>query len=107
MTPHEHYANLMRTLHKKDTELFRNFLRVDKDLFKKIVEQMEPLIQNWKTFMSDPLDAGQCVAITLRFLTFGNSYKSLCYAFRVTPNTISKTVPETYMAIVAVYGDRC
>lgn len=41
----------------------------------------------------------------MSFLATGNSYKSLGYAFRVTPNTINKIVPETCMAVVAVYGN--
>lgn len=42
---HERYTNLMRELHKEDPELLRNFLCVDKDLFKDIIKQVEPLIQ--------------------------------------------------------------
>lgn len=45
------------------------------------------------------------MAITLRFLATGDSYKSLSYAFRVAHNTISYSVPATCRAIVAVYGD--
>ncbi|KAK4322697.1 hypothetical protein Pmani_006493 [Petrolisthes manimaculis] len=45
------------------------------------------------------------VAITLRFPATGNSYKSLGYAFRVAPNTISLIVPETCIAIIEAFVD--
>ena len=39
----------MIELGQEDPELFRNFLRVDKDLDKEIVERVQPHIQKEKT----------------------------------------------------------
>ena len=45
------------------------------------------------------------VAITLRFLATGHSYKSLSYGFRVAPNTIVSIVPEVCQAIYDEYHE--
>lgn len=75
---------------------------MDKDLFKDIMEQVEPFIQK-ETLMRDPLDPGLHNAITLRFLASGNSYTSLGCTFHVASNTISKIVPETCRSITSLY----
>lgn len=48
---------------------------------------------------------GLKLAITLRFLATGNSYKSLAFDFRVAHNTISLFVPEVCRAILEEYRD--
>ena len=45
------------------------------------------------------------LAITLRYLATGSSYKTLALAFRVASNTISLFIPEVLDAIVTEYGD--
>lgn len=102
---HGHYDNLMRELALEDPQLYRNFLRLDEGQFNQIVERVRPRLQRETTFWRKPLDVGLRVAITLRFLATGETYKSLSYAFRVASNTISKLVPETCRAIVAEFGD--
>ncbi|XP_041355303.1 uncharacterized protein LOC121372934 [Gigantopelta aegis] len=49
--------------------------------------------------MREPLEPALRLAITLRYLANGNSYKTLEYEFRVANNTISRIVPETCNAI--------
>ncbi|KAK3883340.1 hypothetical protein Pcinc_012376 [Petrolisthes cinctipes] len=102
---HGHHENLMRELAEEDSIVYRNFTHLDADLFNQIVERVRPHIEKSRTFWREPSEPALRVAITLRFLATGNSYKSLGYAFRVAPNTISLLVPETCRAIVAAYGD--
>ena len=45
------------------------------------------------------------LAITLRYLATGSSYKTLAFAFRVASNTIFLFIPEVVDAIVSEYGD--
>ena len=49
------------------------------------------------------MDPGLKLAITLRFLATGNSYRSLASDFRVAHNTISLFVPEVCDDIGAEY----
>ena len=99
-----HYENLMHELCGEEKEMYKNFLRLDEQLFNEIVERVRPHIERATTNFRDPLEVGLRVAITLRFLATGNSYKSIGYSFRVAPNTISSIVPETCRAIIEEYG---
>ena len=100
-----HYDNLMQELAAEDPILYRNFIRLKKDLFNEIVERVRPYLERKESNFREPLDVGIQVAITLRFLATGDTYISIGYAFRVAPNTISKVIPATCRAIVASYGD--
>ncbi|XP_066973189.1 uncharacterized protein [Macrobrachium rosenbergii] len=100
-----HYDNLMEELSTEAPDLYRNFTRIDKDLFNEIVEWVTPMIQKKVTFWRKPIEPGLRVAITLCFLATGDSYKSPQYSFCVAHNTISHIVPETCRAIVAAFRD--
>ena len=99
-----HYDTLMQELYLENPELYRNYTRMDRTLFNDIVERVTPHIEKKTTFWRTPIDPALRVAITLRFLATGNSYKSLRFSFRVAHNTISNIVPETCNAIANVYG---
>ncbi|XP_017472518.1 PREDICTED: uncharacterized protein LOC108363622 [Rhagoletis zephyria] len=49
--------------------------------------------------MRKAIPPGERLAVTLRFLASGDSYKSLSVAFRIAPNTISIFIPEVCNAI--------
>lgn len=49
--------------------------------------------------MREPIDPGERLSITLRFLATGESYSSLMYQFRVGKSTISALIPEVCDAI--------
>lgn len=45
------------------------------------------------------------LAVTLRFLATGNTYKDLAYSTRIANNTLSVLIPETLEAIASVLAD--
>ena len=100
-----HFENLLRELSLETPDLYKNFLRIDEALFNEIVEKVRPHLQKRFTNFRPPLEVGLRVAITLRFLATGDSYRSLGYSFRVANNTISLLVPETCRAIVAAFHE--
>ncbi|XP_041480475.1 uncharacterized protein LOC121427962 [Lytechinus variegatus] len=102
---HGWYEKLMTHLEEGDLRSFRNFLRVDPDMFRKLVARLTPKIKRQDTNFRLALPPGLKVAITLRFLATGNSYKSLSYGFRVAPNTIVSIVPEVCQAIYAEFHE--
>eukprot|EP00057_Strongylocentrotus_purpuratus_P028550 XP_011683024.1 PREDICTED: putative nuclease HARBI1 [Strongylocentrotus purpuratus] len=53
-----------------------------------------------------PLQPGLKLAITLRFLATGNSFRSLEFSFRVAHNTISIFIPVVCQAIVDEYRQK-
>ena len=85
--------------------MYRNFTRINEALFDEIVLLVTPHIRRRMTYWRRPIEPGLRVAITLRYLATGETYRSLAYQFRVAPNTISKIVPDTCRAIVAEFGD--
>ena len=94
------YEKLMGELLQKDKAGFQNFIRLTPDLFDTIVRRVAPRIQKQDTFMRKALEPGLKIALTLRYLATGDSYKSLQYGFRVAHNTVSQVVPETCQAIL-------
>ena len=94
------YEKLLSELLKEDGAGFRNFLRITPDLFQELVERVGPRIEKQNTFMRNALEPGLKIAITLRYLASGDSYKSLQYGFRVAHNTICIFVPEVCQAIL-------
>ena len=95
-----HYDTLMDELYDDNPELYRNYIRMDRQQFMDIVELISPIIERKNTRWRPAIDPRARLAITLRFLATGDSYKSLQYSFRVAHNTISGIVPDTCNAIV-------
>ena len=98
-----HYQALLRTLIETDKSTYKNFLRMDERLFTQILECITPRIMKQETRMRKPLEPGLHLAMTLRFLATGESFKSMCLNFRVGPNTLSLVVKETCEAIIEEY----
>ena len=98
-----HYNQLLPELLATDQKSYKNFLRMDHDLFTEIEQRLTPRIEKETTNMRAPISPGERLAITLRFLATGDSYKTLSYDFRCANNTIGKIVPETCNAIIEEY----
>eukprot|EP00057_Strongylocentrotus_purpuratus_P014074 XP_011668548.1 PREDICTED: putative nuclease HARBI1 [Strongylocentrotus purpuratus] len=96
----------MNELKEEDTKGFRNFLRMDYDLYQEILRRIEGRITNPKASRyRKPLSPGIKLAMTLRYLASGDSYHSLMYGFRVAHNTISKVIRQVCAAIVAEFSE--
>ena len=98
------YIRLLEELRLEDVTAFKNFTRVEPEMFAEIVERVSHRIWKQDTSYRKALEPGLKVAITLRHLATGDSYHSLMYGFRVPSNTICKFVPEVCEAIVAEYS---
>ena len=99
-----HYENLIQELNREDLAEYRSFLCIKPEIFLELVDRVGPRIQKMDTNYREALEPGLKIAITLRYLASGNSYRSLQYSFRVASNTISLLVAETCAAIYAEYG---
>jgi hypothetical protein len=99
------YDQLMRELEDEDVTSFTNFLRFTPEGFRELLDTVGPHIQKQDTFWRKALPAGLKLAVTLRYMATGDSYKSLGYVFRVPCNTISVFVPVVCQAIQDCYAD--
>ena len=64
-----------------------------------------PLITKKDTNLLEAIPAGERLAVTLQFLTSGESYQSLSFAYRIGKSTLSRTLRETCDAIFSVLKD--
>ncbi|XP_063417250.1 uncharacterized protein LOC134699716 [Mytilus trossulus] len=99
------YDQLLHELNREDASGYRNFLRVDADLFGEILDRITPAIRKSSTSFREPLEPGLKLAVTLRHLATGSTYADLMYAFRVARNSISLFVPKVCEAIYLAYKD--
>ncbi|KAJ8982008.1 hypothetical protein NQ317_004095, partial [Molorchus minor] len=82
-----------------DDFLFQNFTRMSRSDFELLVNKLGPIIIKETTNMRDPIPVTTKLAITLKFLATGDSYRSLMYQFRVSNSCISKFIPTVCRAI--------
>ncbi len=55
------------------------------------------------TFMRRPLEVGERIAITLRYLVPGETFRSLAFNFRLGNSTVSQLVPQVCEAIITEF----
>ena len=99
------YDQLMTELEREDPAAYRNFIRMDRELFRELVERVSPRITRIDNNYRTPLEPALMVAITLRYLATGASYHTLMYSFRVAHNTISIVIRQVCQAIIDEYQD--
>lgn len=78
---------------------FENVTRMSLSDFEYLLTLISPIILKQDTQLRDSIPAKIRLAITLRFLATGDSYKSLHFLFKVSSQIISKIVPEVCAAI--------
>ncbi|KAJ8043856.1 hypothetical protein HOLleu_11140 [Holothuria leucospilota] len=71
-------------------------------LFSYLEQQVTPLIAKQNTRFRPSISPGERLAVTIRFLATGETYRSLAFQFRLGETTIGKIVPETCDALYEV-----
>ncbi|KAJ8915446.1 hypothetical protein NQ315_003208 [Exocentrus adspersus] len=90
---------------KEPSGEFMNFCRMSFTDFEFLLNKISPMISRKDTQMRDAIPAKVRLAITLRFLATGDSYRSLHFLFKVSSQIISKIVPEVCEALVEALKD--
>ena len=73
------YEKLMNHLREGAVRSFKNFVRIEPGTFNQMVADLTPRLKKTTTNCRKPLSVGLNLAITLRYLATGDSYKSLAY----------------------------
>jgi len=94
----------MAELMAEDPAAFRNFTRIGPDMFHELLQVVGPRITKNHTWFRQSINPDLKLAITLRFLATGDSYRTLMYGFRVAHNTICSIVRDVCEAIVSAYA---
>ena len=99
------YDQLMVELRNEDQIAFSNFLRMSPVMFDELLARVGPRLAKHYTFYRHSLEPSLKLALTLRYLTFGNKYTSTKFGWRDPHNTQSLLVREVCQAIIDKYVD--
>lgn len=89
----------------EDSGEFSNFCRMSPIDFDYILSKIKPMIEKKETKWRMPIPAKVRLAVALRFLATGDSYRSLHFLFKISSSIISKIVTEVCQAINIVFKE--
>jgi len=78
---------------------FNNFCRMLSSNFEYLLNKIGPFISKKDTNMRKCIPVQERLAVTLRYLATGDSFISLSYLFKFSPQSISQCVQEVCAAI--------
>ena len=96
---HGFYSQLLNKLRLEDFEMYENYLGMKPENFDEILHFVRYIISKDTTHLREPIAPEIKLAITIRFLATGNTYRDLSSAYRMHNSTIGKIVPEVCDAI--------
>jgi hypothetical protein len=82
-----------------DSYLFKNFTRTSKSEFEFLLNAISPRISKRDTNMRSAIPITTRLAITLRFVVTGDSYRTLMYLFKVHASSVSCIVQKVCDAL--------
>lgn len=85
---------------------FENFVRMSFVDFEYLLNKVAPVIVKQDTQLRHAIPPKVRLAITLRFLATGDSYRSLHFLFKVSSQLISTIIPEVCAAINEALKDQ-
>ena len=101
------YFNILQELRLQDAENVRKYLHMNTDTFQYLLEKTRPLLTKQTTVMRVPISPEELLAVTLRFMATGESYRSLIYQYRISDVSISKIIPRVSDAIISTLMEEC
>lgn len=84
---------------------FNNFIRMSANDFEYLLQKISQIVAKQDTDWRDAIPVKVRLAVTLRYLATGDSYRSLHYLFKISSQIISKIVPEVCSALNKVLKD--
>lgn len=103
-------SDLLSVLQRNDQDLlsgelrtdshFKNFLQVTSQDFELLISLIGERISKKDTNLHDFIPVKERLAVTLWFLTTGDSYKSLGYLLKISPSRTSHLVVEVCEALI-------
>lgn len=81
---------------------FRNYLRMDAESFRILLDLVTPIISKQDTRMRESISAEERLTATLRYLATGRSFEDLKFSTGISSPSLCKIIPETCKAIYEV-----
>ena len=98
------FVNIFKDLELTDAEDFRRFMRMDVPHFQELLSLISSDLQKTETRMRKPITPKERLALTLRFLATGETFRSLEFQFRISRKAISYIVDKVVDAIYRQMG---
>ena len=86
--------NLVKELAAEDTRGYKEMMRMRKEQVNKILGLVEPLILKERTNFGTSISPAQRLALTIRYLATGETFRSLHLQFRISRAAISYVIME-------------
>ncbi|CAF4958383.1 unnamed protein product [Pieris macdunnoughi] len=97
--------NLLSDLVEEPSGELDNCVRMSSSDFEYILQKISPIIAKKDTYWREAIPPKIRLALTLRFLATGDSYRSLHYHFKISSTLISRIIPEVCLALNQVLKD--
>ena len=93
---------MVRELAMGDKQMYFRYMQMTPGPMKHLLSLVAPRIAKLSTNYREPIPPQHRLSVTLRHLATGESHISLSLQYRLGRQTISKIIPETCEAIVAI-----
>jgi len=91
---------LLRHLRESDRDDYRNYLRMNDDVFRLLLGVVAPAIMKKDTVMRRAITAEERLVATLRYLATVRAYENLKFSMYISPQALRQIIPETCKAII-------
>ncbi|VEN60025.1 unnamed protein product, partial [Callosobruchus maculatus] len=98
-------TNMIVDLLKEPSGKFHNFCRISYEDFELLLNKIGPQVQKKDTHLRLSIPAKERLAVTLRYLASGDSYQSLSFLFKISPQIISVIVPEVCQELIIALSE--
>uniref|UniRef100_A0A3B3SD89 DDE Tnp4 domain-containing protein n=1 Tax=Paramormyrops kingsleyae TaxID=1676925 RepID=A0A3B3SD89_9TELE len=92
------FFSLVLPMRDIDEEKHREYFRMSPKVFDELLRRIRPHIEHNQTH-SDPIGSAQRLAVTLRFLTTGMSYRALAASYKLGSATVGRVISEVSQVI--------
>ncbi|CAK1589075.1 unnamed protein product [Parnassius mnemosyne] len=83
-----------------DESKFYGYFRMSKECFTFLLEKVKPDLTKKITRFQKPISPNERLAVCIRFLATGDSFKTISYSFRLGHSTVTEIVHSTCRSIV-------
>jgi hypothetical protein len=90
---------LLRQLRENEPHDLTNYLRMDNDTYRSILELVRNKISKQTTNARNSVSAEERLTATLRYLATGNSYDDPKFSTGTSPRSLGKIIPEYCLTI--------
>ncbi|KAL2096923.1 hypothetical protein ACEWY4_006130 [Coilia grayii] len=98
---HSEFHRLVRGL-RLDKERFQRYFRLDREQFDSLLSKIGSLLSMQSTNYQLPISPAERLAICLRFLATGDSYRTVAYSYRVGVSMAASVVRQNYKGTYSV-----